>query len=141
MSTYEKIKELCEKAGFPISAIREKVPGLSISKASITGWKKGSKPRPDKIKAIADFFGVTVEYLLDDTQPAEPSRPTATGSASNSYGFVLSENEKRLVLAYRMRPEMQYAVDTLLGIAADGCIADEIVKIVGQSARVDTGQK
>lgn len=66
MTTYEKIKELCENAGFSISSISQKIPGLSINKASITGWKNGSKPRPDKIKAIADYFGVTVEYLTND---------------------------------------------------------------------------
>lgn len=66
MTTYEKIKELCEKGGFAISSISQKIPGLSVNKASITGWKNGSKPRPDKIKAIADYFGVSAEYLLND---------------------------------------------------------------------------
>lgn len=67
MTTYEKIKDLCEKAGFSISALSKNIPGVSVNRASITGWKNGSKPRPEKIKAIADFFGVTTEYLLDDT--------------------------------------------------------------------------
>ncbi len=66
MTTYEKIKELCEKEGFPISAIGKTIPGLSLSKASITGWKNGSKPRPEKIRLIADYFGVSIEYLTND---------------------------------------------------------------------------
>lgn len=66
MTTYEKVKELCENAGFSISSISQKIPGLSINKASITGWKNGSKPRPDKIKTIADYFGVSVGYLTND---------------------------------------------------------------------------
>ena len=66
MSTYEKIKTLCEKHGFAISSIGQKIPGISINKASISGWKNGSRPRPDKIKAIADYFGVSIEYLLND---------------------------------------------------------------------------
>lgn len=66
MTTYEKIKELCENAGFSISSIGQKIPGISINKASITGWKNGSKPRPDKIKAIAEYFGVSPEYLTND---------------------------------------------------------------------------
>ncbi len=67
MTTYEKIKILCEKAGFPISSIGDRIPGLRINKASISGWKRGSVPRPDKMKAIADFFGVSVELLLDES--------------------------------------------------------------------------
>ena len=66
MSTYEKIKMLCEKAGFSISSIGERIPNLKINKASVTGWKRGSKPRPDKLKIIADYFGVSVEYLTGD---------------------------------------------------------------------------
>ena len=66
MTTYEKIKELCERAGFSISSISQNIPGLSVNKASVTGWKNGAKPRPDKIKAIADYFGVTVDYLTND---------------------------------------------------------------------------
>lgn len=31
-------------------------------------WKSGkSCPKVDKIKIIADYFGVTVDYFLDDT--------------------------------------------------------------------------
>ena len=66
MTTYEKIKLLCEKDGFSISSMPQKIPGLSISKASITGWKNGSVPRPEKLKAIADYFNVTPESLLSD---------------------------------------------------------------------------
>lgn len=52
--------------------------GLSLDKlASATGMSKGYlweieknknlRPSVDKIAAIAAFFGVTVDYLLDDT--------------------------------------------------------------------------
>ena len=62
MTTYEKIKILCEKEGFSISSMPQKIPGLSISKASITGWKNGSVPRPEKLKLIAEYFGVSPEH-------------------------------------------------------------------------------
>ena len=67
MTTYEKIKALCESEGFHISSIGDKIPALKVNKASVTGWKKGAKPRADKIKAIADYFGVSVEYLTGDS--------------------------------------------------------------------------
>lgn len=66
MTTYEKIKILCEKEGFSISSMPQKIPGLSISKASITGWKNGSVPRPEKLKVIAEYFGVSPESLIGD---------------------------------------------------------------------------
>lgn len=97
MTTYEKIKELCEKEGFSISSISQKIPGLSISKASITGWKNGSKPRPDKIKAIADYFGVTPEYLLGWSQDEY-------GSTTEPKKTKISPDEAILLQEYRKYP-------------------------------------
>ena len=76
MTTYEKIKDLCEKKGFAISAICDHVPNLNISRASISGWKKGSKPRPENLILIAQYFNLPVSYFTEDTEktPA-PKRP------------------------------------------------------------------
>nr|DAR02867.1 MAG TPA: repressor protein [Caudoviricetes sp.] len=74
MSIYEKVKKLCEREGFAISSLGDKIPNLSINKASITGWKKGSIPRPDKIKKIADYFGVDVDYFYDDENASVPAK-------------------------------------------------------------------
>ena len=37
---------------------------LNLSNATMSKWKKGSQPAADKIKAIADIFNVTTDYLL-----------------------------------------------------------------------------
>ena len=55
---------LCRKEGFEISNLGEKVPGLKITRGSISGWKNGSVPRANTVKLIADYFGVSVDYLL-----------------------------------------------------------------------------
>lgn len=68
MTTYDKIKKLCEKQGFAISAICEHVPNLNISRASISGWKKGSKPRPENLVLIAKYFNLPVSYFTDDSE-------------------------------------------------------------------------
>lgn len=98
MTTYEKIKELCENAGFSISSISQKIPGLSINKASITGWKNGSKPRPDKIKAIADYFGVTVEYLTSDEEVSVQTVQDNHGIIGHTHApvTIINGSEKKL---------------------------------------------
>lgn len=98
MTTYEKIKELCENAGFSISSISQKIPGLSINKASITGWKNGSKPRPDKIKAIADYFGVTVEYLTNDEEVSVQTVQDNHGIIGHTHApvTIINGSEKKL---------------------------------------------
>ena len=36
-----------------------------IAKSSLSEWKKGLyTPKQDKLKAIADYFGVSLDYLL-----------------------------------------------------------------------------
>ena len=98
MTTYEKIKELCENAGFSISSISQKIPGLSINKASITGWKNGSKPRPDKIKAIADYFGVTVDYLTNDEEVSVQTVQDNHGIIGHTHApvTIINGSEKKL---------------------------------------------
>ena len=37
---------------------------LNIAPSSINGWKNGSPPNSDRLLAIADYFGVSTDYLL-----------------------------------------------------------------------------
>lgn len=38
-----------------------------ISTATLTNWKHGRyKPKVDKLKALAKYFGVSINYFLDD---------------------------------------------------------------------------
>lgn len=66
MTMYEKISALCKKEGFSISNLSEHVPGLTITKGSISKWSTGAVPRPKTLKKIAEYFGVTPEELASD---------------------------------------------------------------------------
>lgn len=59
---YEKYVELRNKKGVTDYrvAIDTKIP-----KSTFSEWKKGrSKPKADKLKILADYFGVPIEYFL-----------------------------------------------------------------------------
>ena len=46
-----------------------------ISQTTITHWKSGrSVPKQDKLKKIADYFGVSVDYLMTGCE-AQPQKP------------------------------------------------------------------
>ena len=117
MTTYEKIKLLCEKDGFSISSMPQKIPGLSISKASITGWKNGSVPRPEKLKAIADYFNVTPESLLSDETVSVQTVQDHHGIIGNTNAPVtimngnshLTEQETELINLFRKMSVIQQA--------------------------------
>lgn len=59
--SYSVFDELCKKKGVrPADVTR----ATGITSATFSEWKKGTyTPKADKLKKIADYFGVTVEYL------------------------------------------------------------------------------
>ena len=59
----KKIKTLCTERGISILHL-EKELGMSHS---IHRWDE-SKPSIDKVKLVADYLGVTVDYLLADEE-------------------------------------------------------------------------
>ena len=63
MTLYEKIRSLCRKNGFEISNIAEHIPELNVTKASVSRWKTGAVPRANTLNKIAEYFGVSPEYL------------------------------------------------------------------------------
>lgn len=76
---YDRFKELCDKRG--ISCNRAALE-MGLSNATPTAWKKrGLTPKADTLAIIANYFGVTTDYLLgEETKKA----PTETGERSVS---------------------------------------------------------
>ena len=59
---YEMFKTLCEKKGVKPSDVSK---ATGISTATLTSWKQGKyTPKNDKLQKIADYFGVTLDYLI-----------------------------------------------------------------------------
>lgn len=59
---YDVFVHLCQQRGVSPSRV---ALDLGMSKNTMTDWKKGrSSPKTDKLMKIADYFGVTVEYLM-----------------------------------------------------------------------------
>lgn len=71
MSIVDKIKYLQKRQEGRISlnAIEK---NLGFGKSVITSWESRS-PSIDKVSKIADYFGVSVDYLLDREKPFSPA--------------------------------------------------------------------
>lgn len=61
---YERIKSLCRRKGVTISQLESE---LGFGSSSIKKWEKTSSPSFDKIKKVADYFGVSTDYLAGRT--------------------------------------------------------------------------
>ena len=106
----QNIEKLAADHNMSLSAIAK---SLGMSNNAATKWRNGSIPNSKNLQKIADFFGVTVEYLLSDNQQAGNRIGNATNStivqgvtgrdisvgAPASTG--LSENEQQLLKIYQ----------------------------------------
>lgn len=66
---YEQFEKLCKINNVtPYRVCKE----TGLTTATISNWKAGRyTPKADKLQKIADYFGVTLEYLMTGTEPAE----------------------------------------------------------------------
>lgn len=93
--------DLCNKKRESPSSVCRKV---GITPATFSGWTEATIPRKATLQRIADYFGVTVNCLLGESD-IQPSKTIG-----------LTEAETALLVAYRAHPEMHEAVHKLLGI-------------------------
>lgn len=60
---YEKFAELLEKTNKTAYQVSKET---GISQSVLSDWKRGrSKPKAEKLKILADYFGVSIEYFLE----------------------------------------------------------------------------
>lgn len=66
---YEIFSELLQKYGVtPYKVSKE----TGVSQSTLSDWKRGiSTPKTDNMKKIADYFGVSVEYLMTGEEKLE----------------------------------------------------------------------
>ena len=60
----DKISMLCNERNISIGKL-ENI--LGFGNGTIWKWRKSS-PSVDKLKAVADYFGVSIEYFLSDEE-------------------------------------------------------------------------
>ena len=60
---------------------------LGFGTAAVTHWKNGVIPHDVSLQKIADYFGVTVDYLLGKTDIPNPQSPQEPPIPENSVTF------------------------------------------------------
>ena len=60
---YQKFQQLVKAKGITTYRVAK---DIGLAPTVFSDWKSGkSKPKVDKLKKIADYFGVTIEYFLE----------------------------------------------------------------------------
>lgn len=108
---YAIFEQLLKRDGLTISEVGR---ATGISPSTFTDWRAGRyKPKADKMKRIADYFGVSVDYLTT-------GKDTPKESAS---GKIYYFNDETAAAAQEMfdDPDLRALMD-----AARGCPSDVI---------------
>lgn len=67
---FDKFVQLCNDKNV---SCRKAVSEIGLANSIATKWKKtGATPNYETLKKIADYFGVSVSYLLEEKENAQP---------------------------------------------------------------------
>lgn len=105
MTTYERIEQLRKSANISQGNLEKE---LGFSNGSISKWKKSS-PKPERLQKIAEYFNVSMEYLL-------------TGEEKEWQPTITEKEEKDLD---KKVENLLNAVDSDTGLMLDGEIMDD----------------
>ena len=120
MDFYQRVILLCQQKGVSRSKMAD---DIGISRSTPKDWKeKGSTPQLATVKKVADYFGVTTEYLMNDNASPETAFNTVHGNNNiigngNTVGSHLTEQEKALLELFGKLDVVKQA--KLIAYAAD----------------------
>lgn len=86
MTVYERIENLRNSRKISQGKLEKE---LGFSNGSISKWKN-SMPNPERLQKIADYFNVSMEYLMDGTE----KRDDRQTELSNVYFSLAKEAEQ-----------------------------------------------
>ena len=94
MEFNNKLYELRKQKGLSQEELASR---LNVSRQTVSKWEVGdSTPDMEKLIAMSDLFGVSLDELVLDKAPAQPAAPAATSSTlSEVKQTVLTEENKK----------------------------------------------
>jgi len=104
---YERFAELMAQRG--VSAYRV-AKETGVSQSMLSNWRTGrSIPKTESLMKIAEYFGVTVEYLMNDDEPTffDPELPFK----GNAEAYYLDPKTAEIAQEMYDRPELRGLFD------------------------------
>lgn len=105
---WQRLMELCKEKGTrpnPVASL------LGISSGAVTKWKNGTIPNGNTLQVLADYFGVSVDYLIGNTDVRETKKPAGI---SDELWEAMQNNPRAvdlLELLLKMSPEQMEQVE------------------------------
>jgi len=108
MTLFENIQKTAKLRGLSLRSVNEKA---QLGPNAIYKWKRQT-PSTDKLKAVADVLGVSVDYLLGNTDEPIPT----SGSKDTELDLDQALAEKGLVMKFNGKELSDKAKKGLLNV-------------------------
>lgn len=82
MTFWENFSHLCENVGKKPTPLAKE---LGISSSTITLWRNGKLPTSNNLLQVADYFGVSADYLLGRTNNETISSSSSINNQSQTF--------------------------------------------------------
>ena len=114
MGLYEQIRDIAKSKGYSVNRLEKE---LGFARSSINKFNKNI-PSVDKLQQIADFLGVTVDYLMTGEIPAEKKEASLTPRDERDIEKILDQTREQLLsqegLMFDGQPASPEAVESIL---------------------------
>lgn len=139
-----KLKELRERAGYSQYSFAE---AFGVAQSTVGGWESGKRePKFETMQKIADFFGVSVDYLLgrDTKKSTEIQIPESSqneDTQSNSIKVFTTDEMRKISLSIVKKmsdKELENLIEYFTFVGSDEyelCMRD--AKLILKNAKVD----
>lgn len=125
----KRLKDAITTSGYSYIELEKKT---GIAKSSIQRYvsEKTKKVPVEAIVSLSLAVNVSPAYIMGWDQNSETNKHTINRNINDEKILMLSEQEKKLITAYRKHPDMQKSVNLLLGIEPE-----EKLYIIEKAAR------
>lgn len=105
---WDRYIQLCEKE---MQKANPTAKIIGLSSAAVTKWKDGAVPNGSILIKVADYFNVSVDYLLERTDIPEVNKSSNTSLNSND--IMVSEMMNRFEgLSFSDKLEVMQLIDS-----------------------------
>lgn len=88
---FNRFKQLCDQKN--ISVYRA-CTDIGLNRSAVAKWKNGGKPNGSTAAKLAEYFGVTTDYLLGQSQePSPASAPRAVSDEEIKFALFGGDGE------------------------------------------------
>lgn len=113
---YEIFEQLLQKHGLTAYRVAKEA---GVTQTALSNWKSGrSTPTTKTLQKIADYFGVTIDYLMTGKEPEEQSEPALTAKDQRDIQQILDQTREQLMsqegLMFDGDPASPEAIESIL---------------------------